>query len=148
MHTVDNYISTSVSDLRITLHGMAQSNPERTATLCIQLLERLQAAEAQASRRNAAAQALRAAAKRIAEDDTPDPKGPDITDLYYTLPVGALRKMLAQQPTSHVNRAEAIVTTLLQIRGEVQCDSRRKLLLAALGKCAKALAEGRGRMAA
>jgi hypothetical protein len=148
MTTVSSLISTSVSDARITLHALVQSNPQHAALLSLQLLERLHRAEGQASRRQAAAMALRAAAKRVAEDDTPDPKGPDITDLYYTLPVGDLRKMLAQANGCHQHRAERILTTLVTIRGEVKCDSRRKLLLTALGKSAKALAEGQGRAAA
>lgn len=148
MTTVSSLINTSAHDAGITLQHTLQGNPEHAATLSLQLLERLQGAEGQASRRALALRTLRIAAKRIAEDDTPDPKGPGLNDIYYTLPVGALRKMLARPAASPAHRAEAIVTTLLQIRGEVKCDSRRKLLLAALNKAAKRLAEAEGRAAA
>jgi len=147
MTTVTSLINTSAHDAGITLAGILQGNPEHAATLSLQLLERLQGAEGQASRRALALRTLRAAAKRIAEEDTPDPKGPGLDDLYYTLPVGDLKKVLAH-PADPADRIAQILTTLLQIRGEVQCDSRRKVLLAALGKSAKALAEGEGRAVA
>lgn len=149
MTTVSSLISTSAHDAGITLQGILRDNPEHAATLSLQLLERLQGQEGQASRRQAALRTLRAAAKRIAEDDTPDPKGPGIDDLYYTLPTGDLKKVLAQ-PADPAHRIGKILTTLLSIRGEVQCDTRRKILLAALGKAAKALAgcDERGRAVA
>ncbi|MGM0927565.1 MAG: hypothetical protein ACQEXC_14260 [Pseudomonadota bacterium] len=143
MITASTLISTSAHDASITLGGILTSNPEHTAQLSLQLLERLQGAEGQASRRALALRTLRAAAKRIAEDNTPDPMGPSVDDLYYSLPVSDLKKVLAAtplRPAPPARRAERIVTTLLRIRGEVQCDSRRKVLLAALNKAAKQLA--------
>lgn len=138
MTTVTNLISTSAHDAKITLQHILQSNPEHAATLSLQLLERLQGATGQAMRRQIALRTLRAAARRIAEDDTPDPKGPRVSDIYYTLPVGDLKRLLAE-PAEPVTRVGAILTTLLEVRGE-ECATRRKVLLAALNKAANQLA--------
>ncbi|TFH84945.1 hypothetical protein EQG41_19685 [Billgrantia azerbaijanica] len=150
MHTVSALISTSVNDARISLASLLESNPQHAAQLSLQLLERLQNAEGQGGRRQLALRTLRAAAKRIAEDDTPDPKGPCVSDLYYSLPIGDLRKVLADPTDNPAARGGGILTTLLQIRGEVQCETRRKILLAALRKAAQALAgcDERGRAVA
>ena len=151
MITASSLINTSADDARITLAGILKDNPEHAATLSLQLLERLQGAEGHSGRRYFALRTLRTAAKRIAEDNTPDPKGPSVDDLYYTLPVGDLKKVFATtpvKPAPPAHRIGRILTTLLSIRGEVQCDTRRKVLLAALNKAAKLLAEGEGRVVA
>lgn len=148
MHTVSELISTSAHDAGITLKALRESNPQHAAQLAICLLERLAGHEGQSQRRQLALRTLRTAAKHIAADPTPDPQGPSLADVYYTLPVGDLRKVLNHGPTDHACRVGKLLTTLLQLRGEEQCDSRRKLLLAALGKSAKALAEDDGRAVA
>jgi hypothetical protein len=141
-------VSTSVSDCKITLRGALQSDPIYTAWLCLALLGRLVGAEGHAQRRQVAARTLRNAGKAIAESQKPDPKGPAADDLYATLPVSDLRKLLEQPVRSHFTHCADLIETLTRLRGEPQCDSRRKLLLTALGKSARALMDDQEQVAA
>ncbi|WP_416139039.1 hypothetical protein ACM26W_01130 [Halomonas sp. HK25] len=138
MHTVSALISTSVTDARISLAGMVESNPQHAGQLSLQLLERMKGWPGQSGRRMVALRTLRVAAKRIAEDCTPDSQGSSLSDIYYTLPIGDLRKVLAQ-PADPYARAGKVLTTLLQIRGEEGQATRRKILVAAIGKAAKTI---------
>ena len=139
--TIDSLISTSAHDAGISLKGLRETSPQHAAQLAIGLLERLQGAEGQAQRRQLAVRTLRRAARDIAEDTTADLPGPCSNDLYYTLPVGDLRKLLSKPPLDHAAHCRSIIITLVLIRGEEQCDTRRKVLVAALGNSAKALGE-------
>ncbi|SDJ89321.1 hypothetical protein [Billgrantia gudaonensis] len=142
MHTVSALISTSVSDARTSLSYDLQSNPIGTAHTALRLLERLKGKEGQAQRRQLAATTLRKAAKAIAEDETRSPQGPGSADMYANLPAADLRNVLACRVESDPVSAETeMLATLADIRGEEGQGTRRKILVGAIGKAAKTLAQ-------
>jgi hypothetical protein len=140
MDPVIQLINTSVTDARNSLALGLQNNPLRTAHTALQLLLRLTGYEGHGQRRQLAASTLRKAAKAIADDDTPSTGGPSSADLYATLPAADLRNVLAARIENAPGAAVSeMLATLDDLRGEEGQQTRRKILLAAIGKAAKAI---------